>query len=378
MHIQPGNTVVFVPKNALIERSIGVEPRMNVFAQLGLGTLLRGMLKKRAHLDLNTQSPNQDLAFDGSRFGHLATIDLSMASDTLAIGLVRDLLPQGWFTALDWVRSRHGMLPDGELITYQKFSSMGNGYTFELESMIFYALAQACCDTLGICNFYTRAYGDDIICPVEAVALLEEVLSYCGFRVNRQKSFSVGQFRESCGADFFDGTNVRPHFCKEVPTDVKTLYNLANGISRASFSSNRGFGRDERFRPAWLRTVRRIPKPLRGILHAPIVTERLWGPSIETGDGGLIVDFDEALSSPFVRFAREWQEGFFFGTLVDVAWSERGMTNPNVLLAYALYRSKDGLPPDSKASLISGRGSVGVRLNSRAYVREPWNIGLWT
>lgn len=376
--IAPGNRVVFVPKTALIERSIAVEPRMNVYAQLGLGSYLRALLKTRAGLDLDTQSPNQEMAFDASVHGHLATIDLSMASDTIAIELVRDLLPPGWFIALDWCRSKYGIDPEtSQRFFYEKFSSMGNGFTFELESMIFYALVQACCERKGVVKHYSRAFGDDIVCPVDVVDLLGEVLSYCGFRVNSEKSFSSGVFRESCGADFFDGTNVRPYFCKEVPTDVKALYGLANGIRRAGHRVGHGLFCDHRFRPAWLRTVRRIPEPLRALRSVALIKRRPWGLDIEAGDGGLVGNSDEFLSSPLTRYNREWQEGFYFGTLVDRAWQERGLINPSVLYAYALYRCKDGLDDDISPGVVTGRGVVGHRLNLRAYTRSLDELGPW-
>jgi hypothetical protein len=373
--LAPGNRVVFVPKTALVDRPIAIEPRMNVFAQLGLGSILRDMLKTRAHLDLDKQDPNQDLAFEASQFGHLATIDLSSASDTVSRELVRDLLPAKWYLSLDWCRCKRGTLKDGSVIRYEKFSSMGNGFTFELETLIFLALSSACCDHLGLVNHYTRAFGDDIICPVEAVALLEEVLTYCGFSVNRKKSFSSGVFRESCGADFFDGTNVRPHFLREVPTNAKSLFNLANGINRASCRLGRGWFRDRRFRPALLRTVRRIPEPLRAIHTQPVVRSRLWGPELEAGDGGLVLDQDEFLSSILTRYCREYQAGYHFGTVVSRPWVERGQTTPSLVYLYALYRCKDGLDDEVAPGLITGRGSIGDRLYLGAYAPRLENLG---
>jgi hypothetical protein len=375
--IKPGNKVLFVPKTALIDRSIAVEPRMNVYAQLGLGAYLRLLLKTRAKLDLDTQNPNQDLAYEASLHGHLATVDLSMASDTIARELVRDLLPEGWFNALDWCRSKQGFL-DNSWFNYEKFSSMGNGYTFELESMIFYALTSSVCEHLGLVNHYTRVFGDDIICPVEAVALLGEVLSYCGFRINQSKSYFSGVFRESCGADFFDGTNVRPHFCKEVPTDASSLYNLANGIRRASRRFGRGLYCDRKFRPAWLRTVRRVPEPLRSLYSPSVVTERLWGSDIEAGDGGLALNPDEFLSTTFARFNREFQAGYLFGTSIPVPWlgSVDDKTG-NLTLAYALYRCKDGLAPDLLPGVVTGRGVLRKKLTVRAYTRTLADYGPW-
>ena len=134
--IAPGNRITTVPKNAKTDRVIAIEPVLNMFLQKGIGGVIRSELR-RVGINLNDQAPNQRLAKEGSITGQWATIDLSAASDSIAYELVRCLLPSDWFAALELCRSSVGILPSGEKIFYQKFSSMGNGYTFELESLIF-------------------------------------------------------------------------------------------------------------------------------------------------------------------------------------------------------------------------------------------------
>jgi hypothetical protein len=140
--IVPGNRIITVAKNYKTNRTIAVEPCMNMYVQKGIGGLMRRRLK-RAGFDLNDQTRNQRLALIGSFSGTLATIDMSMASDTVSYELVRLLAPSDWFEALEQCRSPVGVLPDGTRIWYHKFSSMGNGYTFELETAIF------CCSCSG-------------------------------------------------------------------------------------------------------------------------------------------------------------------------------------------------------------------------------------
>jgi hypothetical protein len=53
-----------------------------------------------------------------------------------------------------------------------------------------------------------RVYGDDIIIPVDYVRTVVPMLETFGFRVNRDKSFWTGKFRESCGRDYYDGDDV--------------------------------------------------------------------------------------------------------------------------------------------------------------------------
>lgn len=216
----------FVPKTSKTDRTICVEPSLNALGQKGLGTYMKRRLGLFG-VNLRDQSVNQSLAERGSIDGRYATVDLSSASDTVSYALVMSLLPTDWFRILDQFRSE-SVEYQGVTIELEKFSSMGNAYTFELESMIFYALALAVCDSLLLIgkpifegsrllirDWDVSVYGDDIIVPTDAVELLYETLNWCGFEVNTEKSFSTGGFRESCGADWLFGKDVRPWYLKK-------------------------------------------------------------------------------------------------------------------------------------------------------------------
>jgi hypothetical protein len=131
-----------------------------------------------------------------------------------------------WFFCLKRFRTGTARF-EGSSLALEKFSSMGNGYTFPLETLIFYAIAFGVCVELGIPTHDVRAYGDDIICPTQAYPLLAEVLTHLGFDVNRKKSFSEGPFRESCGADYFQGIDIRPVYVKDrlLVADLFRLHN---------------------------------------------------------------------------------------------------------------------------------------------------------
>jgi hypothetical protein len=231
----------FVPKTSKTDRTICVEPSLNALGQKGIGSYM----KKRLGLygvDLRDQSKNQHLAQRGSESGNYATIDLSSASDTVSYALVMSLLPMEWFDLLDHFRSESVEFRD-EVVVLEKFSSMGNAYTFELESLIFYSLALAVCDYLNLLDEplfaggYLRkestvcVYGDDIIVPVSAYSLLGKVLTWCGFELNNSKSFCYGYFRESCGADWFAGFDVRPWYLKNEVSE-RSLYIAHNFFMR--------------------------------------------------------------------------------------------------------------------------------------------------
>jgi len=219
----------FVPKSWKTYRSIVVEPVLNGLYQLALGDHMTKRLAQ-AGVDLRDQSLNQRRAMQGSLRGDLATLDLSSASDSIAIEVVAALLPLDLYLTL--ARGRSGHVVDRVIgrITLQKFSSMGNGYTFPLESLIFYALCHAALveDRQGVSSDeWVSVYGDDIIVPTENVDFVVEVLTHFGFSVNGSKSFSSGPFRESCGADYFRGFDIRPYYQKTW-VSARTLFSLHN------------------------------------------------------------------------------------------------------------------------------------------------------
>lgn len=226
-NITPFNKATTVPKNSKTDRCIAIEPGWNMFFQLGCGGVIRDRLR-RWDIDLNDQSINQRLALSGSIDGSLATVDLSAASDSISLKLVELLLPPAWYKVLTDLRSDYGKLPSGEVVAYEKISSMGNGYTFELESLIFAALARTVCEMLDLDPSHVSVYGDDIILPSSAVPLLMEVFDYCGFTANAKKSFWEGSFRESCGKHYFAGCDVSPFYIRHrivMPHDLILVLN---------------------------------------------------------------------------------------------------------------------------------------------------------
>jgi hypothetical protein len=89
-------------------------------------------------------------------------------------------------------------------------SSMGNGYTFCLETDVFLSIARAGVNAFaryaGRPELHDQAwvYGDDVIVPVDAYATVVDFLEACGIVVNSDKSYNTGSFRESCGFDWFE------------------------------------------------------------------------------------------------------------------------------------------------------------------------------
>ena len=135
--------LTFVPKTAKVDRAICVEPHLNTFFQKGLGSVIRRRLKQ-VDIDLDHgQALHRYYAARLSKYKEGSTVDLSSASDTIAKALVAHLFPTDWLHALTITRTPIVELPNGQKWLLEKFSAMGNGYTFELETLIFYSLIQA-------------------------------------------------------------------------------------------------------------------------------------------------------------------------------------------------------------------------------------------
>lgn len=230
--IVQGSELTLVPKDAKTDRPICIEPLLNGLGQKGIGAYLKGRLLRHG-IDLRDQSINQRLAAEAYSRG-LATVDFSSASDTISYTLVWSLLPTAWAEFLDHFRCPRYQV-DETWYNFQKYSSMGNAYTFELETLIFYSLASATMQELGIrpqAGFNVSVYGDDVIIPREAFDLYQQVCEVAGFRVNQDKSFHHGSFFESCGGDYFQGHLVTPFRVKSTLDQPEAIYLLANNCVR--------------------------------------------------------------------------------------------------------------------------------------------------
>jgi len=335
-NIVRGNEVVFVPKNARTHRVIAKEPHVNSFLQKGFGAYIRKRLRLVAGIDLKDQSVNQRLALEGSQFGNLATIDLSGASDTISYELVRFLLPSQWFSVLCRLRSEQGLL-NGSWIRYHKFSSMGNAFTFELESLIFWALCSASCGSGK--EAIVSVYGDDLIVKTEDYDGVRKVIEFAGFSINEDKSFAHGPFRESCGKDYFLGVDVRPIFLKERLSNAESLLRLLNNLRRYAHRRGNSLFCLSTFQPTWNMIYSLIPSHLK-ILRIPD----------GYGDGGIVSNFDEALPS-LLKNKRGWG-GFIFRNLIRTPVKEP-MRDRNAGYTATLF-GIDG----SQTSLSFPRGST--------------------
>lgn len=263
--IVDGSRITSVPKTALTDRTIAIEPVLNVFIQLGIGQVLSSALKKGWGYDLDSQEKNQDYAMEAALSNLMATLDLSMASDTIALLLCFLLLPPLWLDLLLDLRSPQGTV-EGLPHTFDKISSMGNGFTFALETVIFGALVR-CAIRRTKSLRKSAVYGDDIIVPITAVPYLKTLLEFSGFQLNMDKSYWDGPFRESCGKDFFHRYDVRPLFLTRKIKGIRDLFYVYNAL--VTLSKRLDWTWDVDFSKTLRLLLKFIPKNVQECFYGP-------------------------------------------------------------------------------------------------------------
>lgn len=351
-----GSRIITVPKNAKTDRIIAIEPDLNMYLQKGLGGLIRHRLRA-AGLDLDIAfEKNHELAQAGSRDDSYATIDLKAASDTISKNLVEFLMPPDWFEALTSARSKLAVLPCGDWVSLDKFSSMGNGFTFELESMIFYALCKA---VMSHTNTEGRVsvFGDDIIVPTRVFDDVRSLLTHCGFTLNDKKTFRDGPFRESCGKHYFWGHDVTPFYLKKEESTVLTVLQALNRAKE--WSIHPVFG---------LEGLEATYKKVQELLPPKYRTPRIpYG----YGDGALWADFDEVCPQKAPRGA----EGWICPVLLPVNRVAAGTSRFSVLASLQKLERTVQLNPTRPNSEFTGKWKQGRMLVTRWPQFGNWEVG---
>lgn len=261
-----GNRFFTVPKTATSLRGAALSPNVNGFLQKGIGRYLRSRLAGSGlHIggqptrngfsinDWSSADRHRRLAKQSSLLGDMSTIDLSDASNTISFRLIELLWPSQWFSLLCDCREPFLQGPDGKWRKLEMFSAMGNGFTFELETITFWAICSV------ICKRSVHVFGDDIIVPTENAHDCLAALRFFGFVPNQRKTFVSGPFRESCGGDYFLGVNVRAHYQKVIPSTPAQYFALLNGLRRFSKIGNRW----SYVRRAWWAALNEVPRHLR-------------------------------------------------------------------------------------------------------------------
>jgi len=264
--LEPGrerpSRVITVPKTLKTPRIIAIEPTaMQYMQQALLRPIVEYLESPRLNgrdnltfgiVGFSDQTPNQRMALEGSFSGSLATLDLSEASDRVSNQLVREMLKYvpNLAEGVDASRSRKADV-NGKVVRLAKFASMGSALCFPFEAMVFATLVfmgieRELKHRLGhrdivLLRSRVRVYGDDIVVPVDYVHSVISVLEDFGLRVNRDKSFWTGKFRESCGGEYYDGVDVTPARVKQLlPTTRKDVTELVSTVALRNRFYQRG------------------------------------------------------------------------------------------------------------------------------------------
>ncbi len=238
--------VVFVPKTQTSPRVIAIEPSHMQYMQQSIKDyvykVIEGHPLTKRSIRFSRQDVNQRLAYKASKDRRLATLDLKDASDRVHLHLVQRIFKtSGLLEYLEDARSLHADLPTGKNIVLFKYASMGSALCFPVEAMVFYTLIQSAMhiydggrpSSRSICRYskLIDIYGDDIIVPVEYADFVVRYLESYALKVNVNKSFKASAFRESCGADFFNGVPVNPVYARMVPHDDSRRWDASTIMS---------------------------------------------------------------------------------------------------------------------------------------------------
>lgn len=239
--LQVGARGSSVYKNTKKRRFINIECLWNVIVQKLFGLAIRHRLKgKKTDKVRNDLQFGQQKHYTRIKLSNISTLDWKNASDSNRTDRVRVLLHPLIFNAMNAARSHFVMITHREngqsfkaYHPVEKFSSMGNGFTFELLTLTILAMAR-------IHDPEASVYGDDLICDNSVV---DKVISSCqaaGFELNLKKSFIKKPLRESCGGYYLDGYGYIVCYDVAWSSNVADAFNTINKIGRI-VSDNAGW-----------------------------------------------------------------------------------------------------------------------------------------
>lgn len=199
---------VNVPKNAKISRPVCPNTLIGSYRSIGVGELIRKRLLDRG-VDLNhLQIVHQRLAQANSRTLQHVTADIAGGSLNFTPAVMNRLFPRPWYNAMKLGRTPYVEI-GGETLLSPSFMAMGIGYTFTAMTLAFYAILLAI-RQLSKCSGIVSVFGDDLIYPSNMHHYVIGILDDLNIPVNKDKTFTIHPFRESCGGDYYDSIDVRP------------------------------------------------------------------------------------------------------------------------------------------------------------------------
>lgn len=224
-----------VPKSFKALRSIMPNTTLGSFYSAGLGDFITDRLAKSGINIRRLQEKHQDLARAFSISRSHVTADLSSASDTITFALLSRIIPRDWMRALNFGRIRQFLINDRRYYLHS-FMTMGIGFTFPLETLVFYSLLESL-RRLTKTPGFVSVYGDDLIYHRSMHPYVLSLFKELRFVLNEDKTFVESNFRESCGGDYYHGTDVRPFQPENAGASslsqtkyISYLYKIVNGL----------------------------------------------------------------------------------------------------------------------------------------------------
>lgn len=235
--IDPASKLVCVPKTYKGPRLIAAEPTAHQWCQQIIWDYIGNACRQSwlgEFCHFRDQSFNQAAALHASTNGLSWTVDLSSASDRVSCWLVErafrrnpSLLTALWSSRTTHVQQSLDKKSPKDYYL-RKFSTMGSACTFPVETLLFLGVCLAAAiytdGTTRVNSAEIRrqigrihVFGDDIIVPSETGAYVEQLLTHLYFKVNDAKTHRNGRFRESCGVEAYEGTNVTPAYYLKLP-----------------------------------------------------------------------------------------------------------------------------------------------------------------
>nr|QDH90786.1 MAG: RNA-dependent RNA polymerase [Leviviridae sp.] len=246
--------LIQVPKTAKAPRLIAAEPTAHQFCQQLVWTFLReriGELFMGSFINFRRQDLSSEMVIESSRDRSLATVDLSSASDRLTCWTVERVFRRNpsLLHALHAVRTRYTRDDISDVpgfLKLKKFASQGSATTFPVQSIVFLTLAlgvsirgRISWSSIWKMSNQVRVFGDDIILPSRGYAPLLAVMESLQLKVNTNKSYVTGFFRESCGSEAYQGDDVTPVKPKTVmadaPAAVQAVIDTSNNLWNKGF-----------------------------------------------------------------------------------------------------------------------------------------------
>lgn len=265
--VADGSRFSTVRKNNEIDRPIELQRLLNMLVQRRIGLGLRESIHRYFGIDLRTLA-NHHRRRICKEFHSIATIDLKNASDSVWLWLTGFMTSEKVFQLITGSRSYEVLYGD-EVVTPLKTSSMGNGFTFELMSLILLCIAR-------VHDQGATVFGDDIIVDWTKAYPLIRDLKGVGLQVNEEKTFIEGSFRESCGGNYHWKEGYVESYDFEYPLDLPACASIVSKVRLLSLKY-------DSFKALYDVLHKAVPKSLRGtdlISHVPVLPGTLEDSSV--------------------------------------------------------------------------------------------------